>query len=275
MVVSDRSSKKHGARKRGGYARKELVDNRKSPQFEALLDAVSERWSVPRDDLDVRDIVSGWAKTWVQLSPERQFETLIAAETIARAEREKAAWNPKFAKDRYTGLAKKAIAAAELAEQLADLFPPPWEHSLAPIGNLINQLGQFVIDACKATVLEKDILAGVAGKRIRAARPRSNVSAKVPEWEMFGDLAWLASNRRHRADLRTLRRYRDELQKTKVPGAELFKNNWPLVQRIARMIPGQRDNAFKRAIEVHIAGSPMVTIGEVLAELDPGGHSSS
>ena len=254
--------------RRGTYARQKAVGRTEAQHRESLLDAIAE-WGIPRDDPDATDVAGRYAKAWGQLPSAQQGQLLRTAEEIARAEQAKLGWIATTAGPRYEHLAETAIQAARLADNLAGMFPKPWDdggstigHLLAQseprddgrlaIGHLIVQLDGFVDAACDANVLDRDLAVFVASQFI----DRTRAGAKKPGREMIRNLAWLASHKKHFLDESTIRRYSRTGRPTHAPGFRVWKDNWALVRRVAKLTRERRDQdhaePFRPAVRVYL-----------------------
>jgi len=147
-------------------------------------------------------------KVWPRLSADQRRLYLQAAEGIAQAENAKNAWTPKTSRPRYVRLAKTAVAAARLVQEIGSIFTPPWEGEEAKVGELVNGLATFVLASVSATFLfSRDEAVEAASNLLRTAKKRIPRRIGGMRWELLRDLVWLASRGKRHLDESTVRRY--------------------------------------------------------------------
>ena len=105
---------------------------------------LARRWGLEADDLDARVITTRLDRVWRSWPLDEREKLLVTAECLAFAERQKRLWNPKENAERYRRLSQSAITAARLADELAAIFPPPWDGERVSVGSLIDELSRFV-----------------------------------------------------------------------------------------------------------------------------------
>ena len=167
------------------------------------------------------------------------------------------AWNPQAQRERYERLCNSALSAAHLAEDIATVFPPPWEPENSEIGTLVTKLVEFVSGTLQATTLPvKQISATQASILVRRVKPiATSKTRRMPPWELLLDLVRVASKEKCDPSERTLRRYVDEQSRLKVPVYLHWKRNWDLIRRVNRLAPVRPDTEqFERAARQHLEG---------------------
>ncbi len=212
------------------------------------------KWGIYRYEPETLRVGKRLERFWQRLSPEQQWLLLRTAKCVAEAEQSKNDWNPKSNRHRYERLAHDAVAAAKLAENLGNWFPPPWDDEHAAIGAFIGQLVSFVDSALAATSgLNKNVSALVAHRMLR--RLNRSIARKVEgmPWQLIRSLAWLASGKKllgSENSERTVRRlFERPPNLSKSPAADCWSRNWDLVQRVARLVPGRQSDQFENLLE--------------------------
>ena len=209
------------------------------------------RWSIPRTDLDAREVKVRLERTWHGWTAARKGLFLLAAESIVTAERAKFAWNPNSTQHRQ--LSKAAIAAAQLAQEIAIFFPPPWEGSRKPIGDLVTQLAAFITGTLRATISsDKRVSALVAREIIQGLKRETPRATGRIHWELIRDLAWLASGKRVACSERTIRRYLEEPRLSKSPRHTYWERYWNSIRSVSRLAPDRQPGAFKDAAKDYL-----------------------
>ena len=212
---------------------------------------IFDRWELPADDLQAKDAAPRLKTIWGKWSHQRKEELLLAVEGIARAEADKHAWNPRVQRERYEHLAKSAVSAARLAEDIATLFPPPWRRDQREIGTLVHKLDEFINAAYIATTFPaRRRSASRARNLVQRVKPATTTKTRrMPPWELVRDLVWLASEGKVQPSERTIRRYLDEERRAKSPATLYWRRNWDLLRRVSRLTRTQGDiNQFARAL---------------------------
>ena len=237
-----------GVRTLGGLARLGTA----AKQAEHSLD-IFLRWGIRKEDLNARAVKTLLERTWRGWAPARKRLFLLAAERIAEAEKVKLAWNPKVNSTHHKRLSKAAIAAAQLAQEIATFFPPPWEGSRKPIGDLVTQLAAFISGTLAATApLDKQVSFLVARELIRGLKEETPRATGRIHWELIKDLAWHASGKQLTCSERTVRRYLEEPPLSKSPGHTYWERNWEVIRSVSRLAPHRQPGAFKDAAKDYL-----------------------
>jgi hypothetical protein len=183
---------------------------RSNPEY-AFLPRWGHSWRELWADPGTADVLKKLYEIWPRLTPDQRDLYLRTAESIAEAEKAKAAWNPKENRDRLTRLAKSAVAAAKLVIHLSLISPPPWEGENAEVGDLVLEVSTFVLGAVSATLpSDKDVAADHASNLLRKAKKTITKRTGGMRWELLRDLVLLASRGEQSLDERTVRRYLKE-----------------------------------------------------------------
>jgi hypothetical protein len=214
------------------------------------------KWGVKFDDPDLRiqAILENLYRVWPRFAEENRELYLRTAESIAAAEKAKVGWNPKASRERYARVAKNAVAAAQLAAELAVMFPPPWTGERAPIGTLLEGLASFVGGAVPAT-RPWELTEATIKARVRVQITKKRLQAKGVQWELLRDLAWLASGRTVQLDERSIRRYLDEPTHPKDPAARYWKRNWERLVNAVQLAPRTHASTFTDAVKAFLQSS--------------------
>jgi hypothetical protein len=204
------------------------------------------RWAFQRDDPDARVVSRRLEKVWAHWKPDEREILLLTAESVARAEEAKLAWNPKLSRRQYLRLSRTSSDAARLANRISVLFPPPWEGSRGPIGDLVRGLRDYAERVLRATIAsDNDIAFWTAHYSIRELRRRTRRASGKVSWELLADLVWLASGKEiQRPNEITIRRYlsrRRGSPTTKSPAAPHWRRNWHLFSKM-KLGPRQSDS---------------------------------
>src|SRR5262249_5642309 len=146
----DRKELRHTARHSGlGNLAALLGLEPADPPADPLAEAF-DKWGVPQDDLHANSVAKRLTKLWTNWSHEQRRLLLKAADCVAKAEKLKlrASKTPRTQKRRH--VTRCAIDAAKVAQVIARLFPPPWKGDRAPIGDVVDHLGSFMVAALRA-----------------------------------------------------------------------------------------------------------------------------
>lgn len=195
-------------------------------------------WGVQPDDPDAAAVRGQLER--IRLSVDDQSWLLETSENIAKAERAKAAWNPKGDLAQYMNLCKIATAAARLSKEIGELFSPPWTDERAPMGALVAELAAFIEGNFNATtVIGQDVSVAVATATVRAMKQRRSRNSHV-HWELISDLVWLASAKKARISERSVRRYLEDQRRPRTPVRDYWRRNFKLIREALRLNPLQK-----------------------------------
>ena len=206
---------------------------------------VFHRWRLGRNDPDARVTAQHLAKTWARWPTEKRELLLRVAEWIAKVEKAKAAWNPKTQREAYKRVARAAVAAARLAEELCAMFPPPWKGDRACIGVTVAELASFMKAGHRATSVPNRYVAALVTADL-IDEHRGSLTGRA-HWELLRDLAWLASGKRLLVSERTIRRYLERRHSRSLAARE-WAAAWPLVRRIAPLASGPSTRELRAAV---------------------------
>ncbi len=203
--------------------------------------SVLSEWGINSRDYESRLAKTRTVKVWKRLSPDQRWLLIETVKAIVTAEDAKIAWNPKGNHGEYEAVARRAVAAARLADGLAKTFPPPWDGEKGPILALISQLVCFVRSAVYATTLDRDVALGMAKNLVHRLRDSFANNAEATPWLLLRSLAHLASGKtRFREDSseRTIRWYlADRSSHRSNPAAGYWNRNWSLIRRVSALLP--------------------------------------
>ena len=198
---------------------------RAGPEEAHGTDLLAEKlqiWGVQPDDPDAAAVRRQLER--IRLSVDDQSWLLETSENIAKAERAKAAWNPKSKRAQYMHLCKIGTAAARLSKDIRELFPPPWTDERAPMSALVAELAAFIEGNVNATtVIGQDFSVAVATATVRDMKQRRSRNSHV-HWELISELVWLASAKTAaRISERSVRRYLEDQRRPRRPREGLLE----------------------------------------------------
>jgi hypothetical protein len=223
-----------------------------------LLGERLKKWGVRPDDPGADAVRRRLAR--IQLTVGDQFWLFETAESIAEAEKAKAAWNPKAKAAQYTNLCKIVTAAARLSKEISEVFPPPWTDERARMGLLVAELAAFIEGTLAATmVVNKNFSVSLASATVRTMKRRRSPESRV-YWELLQDLIGLASAKKAgRISERSVRRYVEDQRMSRSPARAYWRRNFKLIQEAVRLNPLQKPTSSKL---VHAArGGPHAASG--------------
>ena len=234
-----------------GPARRRLLATR-------LFDERLGKWGLQVDDLHANAVRERFVNLSVRLSETSLEGLLQTAESISRAEKAKATWNPKVNRKQNRRLSRTAVSAARLAQELAEIFPPPWEAERAPIGALISGLASFMKGALMATMhqsAESFLEVRNARKMLQATQRPLNKKTGMMHWQLIADLVWLASGKtRAHLSERTVRRYVEEPRQRLLGRLErdYWNRHWSDLASVERLVPISNDDPFEMAAVAYL-----------------------
>lgn len=201
---------------------------------------VWHRWSLQARDREARPITLRLAKAWDHWTTSQRGLLLSTAEAIAKAELAKRAWNPKGSRIRHKQLCKVGVTAAQLANEIGTLFPPPWSEEYKAVQDLVARLGGFAVDILEVTAIaDQDMAWGFAAlmlQELKDATPRHHGRAS---WVLLRDLIWLASGKRITCSERTIRRYLTKRKRSPTPADAVWRRHFSHVRNASLLTPGR------------------------------------
>jgi hypothetical protein len=151
------------------------------------------RWGLEDDDSDAIDVQRRLSRAWRNWSYSTRRQFLSAAEVFADAERARSGTRSRAKLLRSQRLVQNVVAAARLACDIREAFPPPWEADRVWIGEMTVSLARYIQGALGA-LAETDKAFSVRLARAYLGHLTTAIASEGGRmhWQLFADVVWLA-----------------------------------------------------------------------------------
>jgi hypothetical protein len=249
-----------------GRTRSDTLDKPKLIPLSAVWDELQHRkpddappdlvaWlHVDANDEHPKHVVRKVGQTWETWPNDLRRQLLATVNGIVQAENAKDAWKTRdpATNQRYEDLARSAVRAAELAQQIATWFPPPWDENTR---SLLMPLVEWAVCGLEETSsVDRDFAIQLAARMIAQLREDLKAAGKRMPYALIAELATLAVGRDTVFDESTIRRYGDVT--LTLPTANYWREHFDVMIEIGRLVPGaEQSERFRELMHAFLQRS--------------------